>query len=314
MAFVHFSTKNFPIPERLEAAQDIYAAMAHIDVESLDKRAPEIETKLRLLPGLSIGCVTASKIAVHRTEKHIRDGNDDFSLLLNPPGRTLWSASIDRSSDHLYQPGLGCLSFGDRPGTIVFRNAGTRLLNLNVSRKLFEPLVAGRNKPEMQPYLKIEVIPLLIQCVDELMTDSPLSCDNILESTNRLVELAALAVGASSDFEVHARQNGLKQARLKAVKADLLVNAGLGELSLDWVSKRHGISPSYVRALFEQEGISFTEYLLKVRLQRAYDCLLHPAFALKTITDIAYLSGFNNVSWFYKAFKQRFGIAPGELR
>lgn len=314
MAFIHFSTKNFPLPERLEAARDIYAAMAHIDVEPLDNRAPEIETKLRLLPGISIGCVTASKIAVHRTEKHIRDGNDDFSLLLNPPGRTLWSASIDQSSDHLYEPGLGCLSFGDRPGTIVFRDAGTRLLNINVSRKLFEPLVAERDKPDMQPHLRADVIPLLTQCVDELMTDNPLSCDNVLESTNRLVELAALAVGASSDFEVHARQNGLKQARLKAVKADLLVNAGLGELSLDWVSKRHGISPSYVRALFEQEGISFTEYLLKVRLQRAYDCLLHPAFALKTITDIAYLSGFNNVSWFYKAFKQRFGIAPGELR
>lgn len=136
----------------------------------------------------------------------------------------------------------------------------------------------------------------------------------MLEQTNRLLDLAALAVGANRDYEVHARQRGLKQARMKAVKADLLIHACRGDLSLDWLARRHGISPGYIRAMFKKEGTSFTDYLLNLRLQKAFDCLCDPACMSKTITDIVYIAGFNNPSWFYRAFKQRFGVSPGDVR
>ncbi|MCT6562857.1 hypothetical protein N4307_14865, partial [Staphylococcus aureus] len=85
--------------------------------------------------------------------------------------------------------------------------------------------------------------------------------------------------------------HGLRQARLKAIQADLRVHAGRGDLSLEWVATRHAISPRYVRALFEQVGTSFSDYLLELRLQRAWALLHSPAQAGTAVSALAFDAG-----------------------
>ncbi|WP_321277120.1 helix-turn-helix transcriptional regulator [Thiomicrorhabdus indica] len=313
MAFIKFSTLDFPLKERIEAAQDIYAAIANIELRTLDKCVPMIETRLRLLPGVSIGWAKTSPIVVNRREKHIQDGNDDFSLLLNPLGHSAWNASIEKKGDFICSPGMGCFSYNDRPGSITFQGAQTHMLNITFSRALFEPLIS---RVAMDGYarLDVEILPLLTRSALELMVENPTTPINPLEQVNQLIDLASLAVGVHSDYGVHARQHGLKQARMKAVKADILIHFYRGDLSLDWLAKRHGVSASYIRSMFEQEETSFTDYLLEIRLQKAFDSLTNPDYASINITDIAYNVGFNNPSWFYRAFKRRFGFVPSDVR
>jgi AraC-like DNA-binding protein len=146
------------------------------------------------------------------------------------------------------------------------------------------------------------------------MEESPTQPINILAQTNQLIDLAALAIGAHSDYAIHARQHGLKQARMAAVKADINIHYDRGDLSLDWLARRHGISPSYIRAMFDEQETSFTDYVLNVRLQKAYELLTRPDLAATPITEIVYKVGFNNPSWFYRAFKKRFEFAPSDIR
>lgn len=312
MAFFRFSSLSFPSKERVQAAQEIYAPMANIEVQTLSQ-SPIIETRLRLLPGISIGWSKLSPMRVYRKQQHLQDGNDDFSLLLNPSGQAVWSAEIEQCSEFKCPPGMGCLSFGDCPGTLTFSGLQTQILNINISRTLFEPLIKTI-KQNQKPIIDQKILSLLTLSAMDLLQEKPNSSLNPLEQANQLVDLASLAVGVHQDYEIHARQQGLKEVRMKAIKADINIHFYRGDLSLDWLAKRHGISPSYIRAMFEQQGTSFTNFLLNLRLEKAYSCLCNPQNTSLTITDIAYNTGFNNPSWFYRAFKQRFGVAPGEIR
>lgn len=309
MALIEFSTLNFPLKERIEAAQDVYASIANIELCPVDKHPPVIETKLRLLPGISIGLVKTSAAIVRRRDKHIQDGNDDFSLLLNPQGRSPWSASIERTGDFNCTPGTGFFSYNDRPGILNFQAVQTHVLNISFSRKLFEPFIS-RIDCKTHTRLDDNIVPLLIRSALDFMSEDPLDPLDFLDQLNQLVDLSSLAAGVHPDYKLHARQHGLKKARMKAVKDDILAHYYRGDLSLDWIAKRHCISPSYIRSMFEQEGSSFTEYLLNIRLQKAFDCLRNQQNSALTVTDIAYNVGFNNPSWFYRAFKQRFQAAP----
>ncbi|MFA6700330.1 MAG: helix-turn-helix transcriptional regulator [Thiomicrospira sp.] len=318
MAFIKFSTQSFPVKERIAAAQDIYAAIANIALRTPNKQIPVIETQLRLLPGLSIGWVKTSPLIVHRNKQHVEHGDDDFTLLLNPrlidSGHSAWKVSIAQKGDIKCAPGTGCFSYNDRPGIITFEGEQTHMLNLKLSRTLFEPLIA-RFERSPQPILDAEMLTHLTRASLQLMEeDHPADPVNTLAQTNQLIDLAALAMGAHSDYAIHARQHGLKQARMAAVKADINIHYYRGDLALDWLAKRHGISPSYIRAMFDEENTSFTDYVLNVRLQKAYHLLTGPDAAFTPITEIVYKVGFNNPSWFYRAFKKRFEFAPSDIR
>ncbi len=54
-------------------------------------------------------------------------------------------------------------------------------------------------------------------------------------------------------------------------------------------------------------GITFKEYLLRVRIKEACRLLEKPDVA---VTDVTYLSGFNDPSYFSKVFKRYVGVCP----
>lgn len=128
-----------------------------------------------------------------------------------------------------------------------------------------------------------------------------------------IYDLAALALGASREAAEIAEHRGVRVARLQAVKATILENLER-ELSLGDVAGRHGLSPRYVRMLFESEGTCFTEFVREERLQRARSKLLSPRFDHLRIGEIAYTVGFNDLSYFNRTFRSRFGRSPGEVR
>ena len=68
----------------------------------------------------------------------------------------------------------------------------------------------------------------------------------------------------------------------------------------------------YIGRLFEREvGISYTKYCLGLRLERAEAQLLKTS---EKIIDIALECGFENISYFNRAFKERYGVSPSEYR
>lgn len=72
------------------------------------------------------------------------------------------------------------------------------------------------------------------------------------------------------------------------------------------------LNPTYLGHLFKtQEGVSFSEYLLSLRMERAKELL---AATDKKIYEIALEVGYREIDWFYKKFRDYEGMSPGEYR
>lgn len=77
-------------------------------------------------------------------------------------------------------------------------------------------------------------------------------------------------------------------------------------------AERVSLSPTYLSRIFkEKSGISFSDRLLQIRMERACDLLsdsMHRGY------DVAYDVGYDNPKNFSRAFKNYFGITPSEYR
>jgi AraC-like DNA-binding protein len=97
--------------------------------------------------------------------------------------------------------------------------------------------------------------------------------------------------------------------------ARAVVAQGLGEPGLDerGVAARLGISGSYLRKLFAEEG-GFAAYLRHERLQRAWLMLRDPLCTTMRVIDIGEACGFGDLSTFNRQFRRRFGATPTQVR
>ncbi len=92
------------------------------------------------------------------------------------------------------------------------------------------------------------------------------------------------------------------------------VNAHLSDSSftIDWLADEAGMSRRNLdRRLHEMTGQTAAEILRRFRMERAVQLLRANA---GSVSDVAYAVGFNSPAHFSKAFRDRFGRAPSDLR
>jgi YesN/AraC family two-component response regulator len=84
------------------------------------------------------------------------------------------------------------------------------------------------------------------------------------------------------------------------------------ELSLSQVAKAVNTSTFYFCKLFKRvTGINFTDYLSRVRIEKAKNLLLNPSLR---ISEIAFEVGFQSLTHFNRVFKKIIGQSPTEYR
>lgn len=132
--------------------------------------------------------------------------------------------------------------------------------------------------------------------------------------SQHLMDLMVLVLGGRRDATELAKERGLAAARLEAIKASILARLGDGSLTLAGVARRHRVSPRTVQLLFERSGVTFSEFLLEQRLLRAARLLRDPMHRAAKISDLAHRSGFNDISYFHRVFRWRFGMTPSEAK
>jgi AraC-like DNA-binding protein len=69
-----------------------------------------------------------------------------------------------------------------------------------------------------------------------------------------------------------------------------------------------------VRKLFEEEGSSFSFFVLSERLSRAWRMLGNHRYAHLNIARIAQENGFSDISYFNRVFRRHFGATPSDVR
>ncbi len=84
------------------------------------------------------------------------------------------------------------------------------------------------------------------------------------------------------------------------------------KITLEDVAQQAYLSPTYFSRVFKEEmGESFTAYLNRLRIEKSKELLRHKHIRL---TDIAFLVGFEDQSYFTKVFKKLVGMPPLQYR
>lgn len=127
--------------------------------------------------------------------------------------------------------------------------------------------------------------------------------------TENLCNLLALA--SATDIAPSRLQPELQIEAMLAFCRRHLHNAAL---TPQRVADHLGISVRTLHSRFKQIGQTFGRWMLDERLKACGIALRDPNQRSVNVSDIAYRWGFNDLSYFNKAFRARFGRAPAEWR
>lgn len=84
------------------------------------------------------------------------------------------------------------------------------------------------------------------------------------------------------------------------------------DITLKEVASRFSYSPNHFGVLFkEQVGVSFNDYVVSRRMNKAKEMLQNPKYKVYEIADQV---GYKSLTYFSRMFKEAFGMTPGDYR
>ncbi len=249
---------------------------------------------------------------MRRTSAHVADADDSLVFAIVAKGRT---AITQAGREVVFGQGDALLWSAERMG--IYRNlSAAEMICLKFSRRSLAATVADLDKTLMNAIPSSnEALGLLTNYVEILYADpAPMAPELLALGVPHIHDLVSLALGATRDAAESAKTGGLRAARLLAIKADIVANLADPGLAVDTIAARHAISPRYIRALFDSEHTTFTDFVREQRLRRAYRILSDQASIGRSIGMVALDCGYASISYFNQAFRRRYGATPTDIR
>lgn len=129
-----------------------------------------------------------------------------------------------------------------------------------------------------------------------------------IEAGRKLAELAPVAPEPAADTAEAEDRNALVMAHVRRYMEDNY----MFDLSLDSVSEILHISPAYLSAQFKKyQKMNFLDCLTELRINAAKQLLTEP---LRSAAEVASMVGYEDASYFARAFKKRTGMTPTQYR
>jgi AraC-like DNA-binding protein len=308
------TTRALPVRDRLPVWREVFGQMmVRLDIEPAKDTSFHAEGELHLLPGAALASVTATPFRVSRTQKLIAGDMADmiFVVTADVP---LHVAQNGR--EHILDAGDAIFVRGGER-SVIQSGDRARFTNISVPVDALMPMLAKGRDPSMTVVSRqSDVLDLLLGYARLLHTRQEPHSDEIGRlAAGHIRDLMAAMIGSEPDGDppVYER-GGVRAARLRAIKADIRGHLCEPALSIDRIATRHGISPRYIRKLFQEEQTTFSDFVLFLRLERSRQLLRGSGQAVATITSIAHACGFNDLSYFNRTFRRTYGMTPTEFR
>jgi AraC-like DNA-binding protein len=107
---------------------------------------------------------------------------------------------------------------------------------------------------------------------------------------------------------------GLRGARIASVINQINEHFADQQFSTRVVAERLGLSVRYVQDLLQGSGLSITDRIMQLRLDKARRMLTEDRQCMLKISEVAGACGFNELSYFHRSFRRRFGVSPAKFR
>ena len=140
---------------------------------------------------------------------------------------------------------------------------------------------------------------------------------NLLESRRRLAEQIAIRAVGSNTSATEAAINKevvtmskLDEAFLAKLTTIIEDNLDTDKLDIGFIREKFNMSHStFYRKVKGLTGLSANEFIRKIKLKNSLRLL---ESGLYNISETAYMTGFNDVSYFRQCFKEEYGVTPSE--
>ena len=309
---VRFSTDDLPPQERLPRWRElVFRTATRVEVD-LDSGAPfRASATIRELPGLRI-LDGFSSPALYQTSASATEV-DGLNFQFGTSGSS--HVFLNGRDTEIGSGEAFALPSGSRTAIQVCRD--TRFVSLRLPRAAVAGRVVNLSGTYCRPVPNATPALSLLRRYVRMLDDAAgaLATPELQHAAvTHIYDLIALTLGATRDAAELAHGRGVRAARLKSIKDDVSRRVKDQSLSVQSVAQRHNVTPRYVQKLFEESGETFTEFVVAQRLVRANRLLCDPQLADRTLTAIAFESGFGDLSYFNRAFRRRFGGSPADIR
>lgn len=306
---VRFSIRDVPECEREVALHEILGrAVMNMDVKPLtDDWRNELE--LQFLPGAVISRGLNSPQITYGGD--MSRESDDLMLIWGTSGGLISQRGMEIQSDR--GPALfTCGEFARAENRHIIKFKALRLQRSLLLSVLPQAETLMMQKRVISP--DNEAFRLLDAYLSSLRDVPPSDADVSYAAALHICDLIALAFGANGECGDMASSRGLRAARLDELKRWVMAHLTQPSLTIATAAAAQRLSPRYVQILFAEAGPTFSEFVLSNRLRLVRRQLRHPRLGRRPISSIAYEAGFNDLSYFNRAFKAAYGETPSDVR
>lgn len=254
---------------------------------------------------LKLSTVTTRNVNLFRTRQEIRSGNDAwFYTVFQLAGQ----ADIEQDDRQVkLQTGDMTLIDASRPCSILWQQT-SRQISLLLPRQLLENQLRGSGISVATRLDKsLPMVQLSQRLLHESMSSPQLSASESEAALDAMVCLLRPML--------HQREVAPSRREKQFQKIMTLIDDAIQEEHLrpEWLADETGMSVRSLYRLFADKGLVVAQYIKNRRLDLCAQALQRAPDDEK-LAGIGYRWGFSDHSHFSTAFKQRFGISPGEYR
>lgn len=127
--------------------------------------------------------------------------------------------------------------------------------------------------------------------------------------------LNLLGMLADNQLSVHGPSNArLRKMRVGEIRQYIDDNLTDPDLSLEQISKAMSLSTRYLHTLFSDEPLSIPKLIRARRLKKAAEIFRQEHLASRSITEIVFDCGFNDLSHFCRLFREEYQMSARDYR
>lgn len=310
---------RFSVAHRGPAAGNAYEAwregicrnFCRLDVGPAADNFIDCRNEISLLHSVAFATPKGASARFARTKALLDDGCDDLVLISALRGTvrvTQRDTVIELSSGQM------CLTEMNVVGEADLTRVGD-FTTARFPRHLLLQVAPDAESHIARPLTHDPALSAMIGRYSALCHDAAgLDASSQKAMAQHLIDLVGLLAGTKAEQQELIGRRGLSAARFDILKSDTLRNLHRHGLDIETVARAAGMSGRQAQRMFAESGTTFSEFVLEHRLLLARTLLLHANGRDRKISDIAQTAGFNDLSYFNRSFKRRFGETPSAIQ